>query len=125
MIYFVGAGSGAIDLITVKGKDLLERADLIIYAGSLVNPGLLKYAKPECIIMDSASMTLEEVIDAMVPAAEAGKLVVRLHTGDPSVYGAHREQMDILRKKGLDLKLSRCQFFLCCGRCFKGGIYFA
>ena len=105
MIYFVGAGSGAIDLITVKGKDLLERADLIIYAGSLVNPGLLEYAKTECIIMDSASMTLEEVIDAMVPAAEAGKLVVRLHTGDPSVYGAHREQMDILRKKGLDFEV--------------------
>lgn len=101
MIYFVGAGSGAIDLITVKGKDLLEKADLIIYAGSLVNPGLLEYAKPECVIMDSASMTLEEVIDAMVPVAEAGKLVVRLHTGDPSVYGAHREQMDILSKKGL------------------------
>jgi len=105
MIYFVGAGSGAIDLITVKGKDLLERADLIIYAGSLVNPGLLEYAKTECVIMDSASMTLEEVIDAMVPVAEAGKLVVRLHTGDPSVYGAHREQMDILRNKGLEFEV--------------------
>ncbi len=105
MIYFVGAGSGAIDLITVKGKDLLEKADLIIYAGSLVNPGLLEYAKPECVIMDSASMTLEEVIDAMVPAAKAGKLVVRLHTGDPSVYGAHREQMDLLKEHGLDFQV--------------------
>ena len=105
MIYFVGAGSGAIDLITVKGKDLLEKADLIIYAGSLVNPGLLQYAKPECVIMDSAHMTLEEVIEAMVPAAQAGKLVVRLHTGDPSVYGAHREQMDILRKHDLDFEV--------------------
>lgn len=105
MIYFVGAGSGAIDLITVKGKDLLEKADLIIYAGSLVNPGLLQYAKPECMIMDSAHMTLEEVIEAMVPAAKAGKLVVRLHTGDPSVYGAHREQMDILRKHDLDFEV--------------------
>ena len=105
MIYFVGAGSGAIDLITVKGKDLLEKADLIIYAGSLVNPGLLQYAKPECVIMDSAHMTLEEVIEAMVPAAKAGKLVVRLHTGDPSVYGAHREQMDILRKHDLDFEV--------------------
>lgn len=105
MIYFVGAGSGAIDLITVKGKDLLEKADLIIYAGSLVNPGLLQYAKPECVIMDSAHMTLEEVIESMVPAAKAGKLVVRLHTGDPSVYGAHREQMDILRKHDLDFEV--------------------
>ena len=105
MIYFVGAGSGAIDLITVKGKDLLEKADLIIYAGSLVNPGLLQYAKPECVIMDSAHMTLEEVIEAMVPAAKAGKLIVRLHTGDPSVYGAHREQMDILRKHDLDFEV--------------------
>ena len=105
MIYFVGAGSGSIDLITVKGKDLLEKADLIIYAGSLVNPGLLQYAKPECVIMDSAHMTLEEVIEAMVPAAKAGKLVVRLHTGDPSVYGAHREQMDILRKHDLDFEV--------------------
>lgn len=97
MIYFVGAGSGAVDLITVRGKDLLEKADLIIYAGSLVNKNLLKYARPTCTIMDSAAMTLEEVVGAMVPAARAGKLVVRLHTGDPSVYGAHREQMDLLK----------------------------
>ena len=105
MIYFIGAGPGAIDLITVKGKELLEKADLIIYAGSLVNPGLLAYAKPECVIMDSASMTLEEVIAAMVPAAQEGKLVVRLHTGDPSVYGAHREQIDLLRSYGLDFEI--------------------
>ena len=105
MIYFIGAGPGAIDLITVKGKELLEKADLIIYAGSLVNPGLLKYAKPECVIMDSAKMTLEEVIAAMVPAAQAGKLVVRLHTGDPSVYGAHREQIDLLRSYNLEFEI--------------------
>ena len=105
MIYFIGAGPGAADLITVKGKDLLEKADLIIYAGSLVNPELLKYAKPECVIMDSAKMTLEEVIAAMVPAAQAGKLVVRLHTGDPSVYGAHREQIDLLRSYNLDFEI--------------------
>ena len=79
MIYFIGAGPGAPDLITVRGKNLLERADLIIYAGSLVNKELLKYAKPSCKIMDSASMTLEEVIAAMVPAAQQGQLVVRLH----------------------------------------------
>ena len=92
MIYFIGAGPGAADLITVRGKELLEKADLIIYAGSLVNPALLDYAKPDCQIMNSAVMTLEEVIAAMVPAAQEGKLVVRLHTGDPSVYGAHREE---------------------------------
>ena len=105
MIYFIGAGPGAVDLITVKGKELLEKADLIIYAGSLVNPGLLKYAKPECVIMDSAKMTLEEVIAAMVPAAQEGKLVVRLHTGDPSIYGAHREQIDLLQGYGLEYEV--------------------
>ena len=98
MIYFIGAGPGAADLITVRGKELLEKADLIIYAGSLVNPALLDYAKP-------AVMTLEEVIAAMVPAAQEGKLVVRLHTGDPSVYGAHREQMDLLRSYNLDFEI--------------------
>ena len=92
MIYFIGAGPGAVDLITVKGKELLEKADLIIYAGSLVNPELLKYAKPDCVIMDSAKMTLEEVIAAMVPAAQSGKLVVRLHhlcgqSGEPGPAG--------------------------------------
>ena len=97
MIYFIGAGPGAVDLITVKGKELLEKADLIIYAGSLVNP--------ELVIMDSAKMTLEEVIAAMVPAAQSGKLVVRLHTGDPSIYGAHREQIDLLRSYGLDYEI--------------------
>jgi len=105
MIYFIGAGPGDVDLITVKGKNLLERADLIIYAGSLVNPELLKYAKPECVVMNSAHMTLEEVIAAMVPAAQSGKLVVRLHTGDPSIYGAHREQIDLLRGYGLEYEV--------------------
>ncbi len=105
MIYFIGAGPGDVDLITVKGKNLMEKADLIIYAGSLVNPDLLKYAKNECVIMNSAHMTLEEVIAAMVPAAQAGKLVVRLHTGDPSIYGAHREQIDLLRGYGLDYEV--------------------
>ena len=105
MIYFIGAGPGAADLITVKGKELLEKCDLCIYAGSLVNPDLLKYCKPECVIMNSAHMTLEEVIAAMVPAAQAGKLVVRLHTGDPSVYGAHREQIDLLRGYNLEYEI--------------------
>ena len=101
MIYFVGAGSGAPDLITVRGAKLLSEADVIVYAGSLVNPALLDYAKADCAIYDSAKMTLEEVIAVMAPAAREGKTVVRLHTGDPCVYGAHREQMDALDELGL------------------------
>ena len=101
MIYFVGAGSGAPDLITVRGARLLSEADVIVYAGSLVNPALLDYKKDGCKVYNSAKMTLEEVIAVMAPAAKAGKTVVRLHTGDPCVYGAHREQMDELDKRGL------------------------
>lgn len=101
MIDFVGAGPGAYDLITVRGKELLEKADIIIYAGSLVNPKLLDYAKESCEIYDSASMTLEEVIDVMVAGEKSGKAVVRLHTGDPAIYGAIREQMDILDRHGI------------------------
>lgn len=101
MIYFVGAGPGAVDLITVRGKHLLEQADVIIYAGSLVNPALLDYAAEDCLIHDSASMTLEDVIAVMVEAERDGKMTVRLHTGDPSIYGAIREQMDILTDKGI------------------------
>lgn len=101
MIYFVGAGSGAPDLITVRGAKLLGEADVIVYAGSLVNPALLDYKKQDCEVYDSARMTLEEVIAVMAPAAQAGKNVVRLHTGDPCVYGAHREQMDELDKLGI------------------------
>ncbi len=100
-VYFVGAGSGAVDLITVRGQRPLESADVIIYAGSLVNPELLGYAKEGCEIYNSATMTLEGVMDVMIPAVEAKKQVVRLHTGDPSVYGAIREQMDILDKEGI------------------------
>ena len=101
MIHFVGAGPGAADLITVRGKTLLERADQIIYAGSLVNPDLLHYAKAGCRILDSASMTLEEVIAAMKEYEAKGAMTVRLHTGDPSIYGAIREQMDELDKAGI------------------------
>ncbi len=96
MIYFVGAGPGAVDLITVRGKNLLEKADVVIYAGSLVNPELLNYCKPECLTYNSASMTLEEVIDVMLKNDGANKTIIRLHTGDPSIYGAIREQTDIL-----------------------------
>ena len=101
MVHLVGAGSGAPDLITVRGKKLLEEADVIIYAGSLVNPQLLDYKKEGCVVFDSAKMTLEEVIDEMVKAEEAGKVTVRLHTGDPCLYGAIREQMDILDEKNI------------------------
>ena len=101
MINFVGAGPGAVDLITVRGMELIKNADVIIYAGSLVNPALLDYAKEGTEIHDSSKMTLEEVLDVMIPAYDAGKEVVRLHTGDASIYGAIREQMDELDKRGI------------------------
>ncbi|WP_312091723.1 precorrin-4 C(11)-methyltransferase [Aminipila sp.] len=106
MINFVGAGPGAPDLITVRGQKLLQEADVIIYAGSLVNPELLKLAKPECEIHNSAGMTLEEVIAVMERAEKEGKRTVRLHTGDPSLYGAIREQMDLLEPKNIEFKVT-------------------
>lgn len=105
MIDFVGAGCGATDLITVRGAKLLAEADVIIYAGSLVNPELLNYAGPDCEIHNSALLTLDEVIDIMSSAEAAGKNTVRLHTGDPSIYGAVREQMDRLRELGLPFRV--------------------
>ena len=96
MVYFVGAGSGAADLITVRGMRLLQKADVIIYAGSLVNPELLSYGKEDVSLYNSATMTLEEVLQVMKKVEESGYLTVRLHTGDPSLYGAIREQMDQL-----------------------------
>ena len=101
MVHFVGAGSGAPDLITVRGQRLLAEADVIIYAGSLVNPALLEYKKEGCRVYDSAKMTLEEVTDVMREAEKEGLTTVRLHTGDPCIYGATREQMDILEKAGI------------------------
>ena len=101
MIHFVGAGSGAADLITLRGKRYLEQADVIVYAGSLVNPALLEYAKPGCEIRNSAEMTLEEVIAVLERAEREGKTAVRLHTGDPCLYGAIREQMDRLAALGI------------------------
>ena len=100
MVHFVGAGSGAADLITLRGKRLLEEADIIIYAGSLVNPELLRYAKGDTKIFNSAKMTLDEVIDVMKQGDT--KNIVRLHTGDPCVYGAIREQMDRLNELGIE-----------------------
>lgn len=99
MIHFVGAGPGAVDLITVRGMEYLKQADVIIYAGSLVNPALLSYACESCRIYNSAFMTLEEVLRVMEEAETAGLQTVRLHTGDPAIYGAIREQMDALEAR--------------------------
>ena len=101
MVHFVGAGPGAPDLITLRGAELLKQADVIIYAGSLVNPALLEMARADCEIHNSAKMTLEQVIDVMKQAEAAGRTTVRLHTGDPCVYGAIREQMDALDELGI------------------------
>ena len=101
MIHFVGAGPGAEDLITVRGQRYLEQADVVIYAGSLVNPGLLKSTKETCEIYNSAKMTLEEVLEVMEQADREQKMTVRLHTGDPCLYGAIREQMDHLDELGI------------------------
>lgn len=105
MIYFVGAGSGAPDLITVRGANLIKKADVIVYAGSLVNPEVLNDRKETCQIYNSAKMTLEEVMQVMIEAERQGKFVVRLHTGDPCVYGALREQMDCLDKEGISYEI--------------------
>ena len=106
MVYFVGAGTGAVDLITVRGMRLLEQADVIIYAGSLLNPELLNYAKAECEVYNSATLTLDEVIGIIKKSENEGKMIVRLHTGDPSVYGAVREQMDALDQ--LEIQYESC-----------------
>lgn len=106
MINFVGAGPGAPDLITVRGQRLLMEADVIIYAGSLVNPELLTLSKEGCEIHNSANMTLEEVIAVMEKAESEGKMTVRLHTGDPSLYGAIREQMDLLEPNNIAFKVT-------------------
>lgn len=101
MIYFIGAGPGAADLITVRGRDLLERAEVVIYAGSLVSKEHLEYCRPDAKIYNSAGMTLEDVMEVMTMEEQMGKLVVRLHTGDPSIYGAIREQMVELDRFGI------------------------
>lgn len=104
-VSFVGAGPGDPELITVKGQRLLGEADVIIYAGSLVNPALLSLAKQGASIYNSASMTLDQVIDVIEKAAERGQKTVRLHTGDPSIYGAIQEQMDALDKKDISYEV--------------------
>ena len=102
MVHFVGAGSGAADLITVRGARLLSEADVVIWAGSLVNPELLSHCRPGCELHDSARLTLEEVIGIIKEAEAAGKTTVRLHTGDSSIYGAVREQFDELESLGIE-----------------------
>ncbi|MFR3729522.1 precorrin-4 C(11)-methyltransferase [Lacrimispora sp.] len=105
MVHIVGAGPGAPDLITMRGKELLSKADVIIYAGSLVNPLLLDYKKDGCLVYDSARMTLEEVISVIEKAEANQKMTVRLHTGDPCLYGAIREQMDQLDERGISYEV--------------------
>lgn len=101
VIYFVGAGPGNKELITIKGARLLSQADIIVYAGSLVNPELLELAKPQAEIHNSAVMDLEEILAVLVQGSRQGKTVVRLHTGDPSLYGAIQEQLDYLAQEGI------------------------
>jgi len=101
MVYFVGAGAGDPELLTVKGKRLIDNADTIIYAGSLVNPAVLADRRPDCQVYDSAGMTLEEVLAVMQETEAQGKMTVRVHTGDASIYGAIREQLDALDKLGI------------------------
>lgn len=106
MIDFVGAGPGAPDLITKRGAELLAKADLVIYAGSLVNPALLGLTKPGCRILNSAGMTLPQVVEELSRAEAAGLRSVRLHTGDPSLYGAIREQLDELAGRGISCRVT-------------------
>lgn len=101
MVYFIGAGPGDPELLTLKGKRLIESTDIIIYAGSLVNSEILNYSKEGCTIYNSAEMTLEEVIDVMKEGIGDERLIARVHTGDPSIYGAIREQMDKLDQLGI------------------------
>ena len=105
VIQIVGAGPGAEDLITVRGMRVLERADFVLYAGSLVNPEILSYCGKDCIIKDSSSMNLEEQVEIMCAYAKQGKNVVRLHTGDPSLFGAINEQIRLLKQYGIAIKI--------------------
>lgn len=100
-VHIVGAGPGDPELITRKGYRLVQEADVVIYAGSLVNPAILEACKEGCEIHNSASMNLDEVLEVMERSVAAGKTVVRLHTGDPAIYGAIQEQMDALDTKGI------------------------
>jgi len=104
-VVFVGAGPGDPELITLKGIKAIEEADIVIYAGSLVNPEILKYAKKQAEIYNSASMNLEEVLEVIEKGTNEGKKVARVHTGDPAIYGAIQEQMDALSEKGIEFEV--------------------
>lgn len=104
MVYFIGAGPGAVDLITVRGRDILEKADVVIYAGSLVSKEHLKFCKKDAKFYNSASMTLDDVMN-IIKKEENEKIIVRLHTGDPSIYGAIREQMVELDKENINYEV--------------------
>ncbi len=104
-VYFIGAGPGDIDLITVKGKKILEKVDVVIYAGSLINTEILNGCKKSSKLFDSAGMTLEEIMDIIIKACENNKTVARLHSGDPSLYGAIAEQIKILEKRNIEYKV--------------------
>lgn len=106
MVHIVGAGAGAVDLITLRGKKFLEEADVVIYAGSLVNPKLLEFCREDARIYNSASMTLDEVLKIVEDAESKNQTTVRLHTGDPSIYGAIQEQMDALEKRGIEFDVT-------------------
>jgi precorrin-4/cobalt-precorrin-4 C11-methyltransferase len=105
MIKFIGAGPGDPELLTIKGKRAIDEADVIVYAGSLVNPDVLSGAKPTAVIHNSAYMNLDEVVSVLITAEKEGKKAVRVHTGDPSIYGAIREQIDILEKNGIECEV--------------------
>ena len=105
MVYFVGAGPGNKELITIRGMKLLGLADCVIYAGSLINPEMLEYAKAHCEFYDSAKMTLEEVMEITLKNEQRGLVTVRLHTGDPSLYGAIKEQIDVLAENGVPYEI--------------------
>ena len=106
MIYFIGAGPGAVDLITVRGADILSRAGVIVYAGSLVNRELVeKYARPDCEIYDSSGMTLGQTSEKLIDGHERGLIVARLHSGDPALYGAIREQIAVLCEKNIPFEI--------------------
>ncbi|MEW5706268.1 MAG: precorrin-4 C(11)-methyltransferase [Actinomycetota bacterium] len=104
-VYFIGAGPGDTDLITVKGKRILEEADIVIYAGSLINKNLLDNCKSSCKLYDSAKMSLEEVTDIYRQAKDSMEIVARLHSGDPSLYGTIREQIDWLKAEGVEYEI--------------------
>jgi precorrin-4/cobalt-precorrin-4 C11-methyltransferase len=105
MVYFIGAGPGALGLITVRGMEILKKADVVIYAGSLVNPEFISFTKDGCKVYNSAGMTLEQVAAAIISAEKEKLTTARLHTGDPSIYGAIREQTDILDRRGIQYEI--------------------